>query len=253
MFKLLALGALLVSTLVRADPNPTEPGPSNVYNAGGQCRIVWTPDPTGLWKVMNIELMTGSNFQMVHLTTVATVDGTDAKASPFVYPCPAVKPNSAIYFYQFTSPGANTTLWTTRFTLADAKGESTPPTEDKQPGTGEAIPWGTGELANPADAKPPPGGASTAANGTVPAVTPTPSGSTVTPPPAAQLPPAAEPESPTSPSASASSSSAGQAASVETPAGGSQKSGAGSIVVGDRMWGAAVALLAAAVTFSVAA
>lgn len=69
MFTFLTLGALFASSFVRADVNPTEPGPSDVFKAGGQCHIAWQPDTTGTWKVMNIELMTGSNFQMVHLTS----------------------------------------------------------------------------------------------------------------------------------------------------------------------------------------
>lgn len=52
---------------VRADPGPLEPSSKSVFNEGSQCTIQWTPDPTGVWNVMNIELMTGSNQQMVHL------------------------------------------------------------------------------------------------------------------------------------------------------------------------------------------
>jgi len=257
MFTLLTLGALLASSsLVRADVNPTEPGPTDVFKAGGTCHIAWQPDTTGTWKVMNIELMTGSNLQMVHLTTVATVDGTSTTVTTFDYPCPAVTPNSQIYFYQFTSPTANTTLWTTRFTLADASGASTPPTEATQPTTGEAIPWGTGALVNPADATPPPAGAPPAAagNATVPANT-TVTGTSAAGPavtPAVGLPPAAAP-APAAITATTSTSSAGQiAAATPTGASANQNSGAGVIIVDDRIWKAVVALVAAAVTFSVA-
>jgi len=52
---------------VRADPSPLEPSGASVFNEGRPCTILWTPDPTGVWKVMNIQLMTGSNKQMVHL------------------------------------------------------------------------------------------------------------------------------------------------------------------------------------------
>ena len=64
---LLILFPLLQLASVRADPTPLEPSSNSVFNEGGQCNIQWTADPTGTWKVMNIELMTGSNQQMVHL------------------------------------------------------------------------------------------------------------------------------------------------------------------------------------------
>lgn len=57
---------------VRADPNPTVPGPGDKYNAGATCHIEWDPDTTGQWKVMNIQLMTGNNFAMVPLTSTCT-------------------------------------------------------------------------------------------------------------------------------------------------------------------------------------
>lgn len=167
---------------------------------------------------------------------------------------PQVIPNSQIYFYQFTSPAANTTLWTTRFTLADASGASTPPTEATQPGTGEAIPWGTGALANPADAKPAPAGAPAAGAGNTTA----PANSTITTsaalaatPAAGSLPPAAgAPEG--SPSTTSTSSTGLLAAATPTGASANQSSGAGVIIVDDKIWKAVIALVAAAVTFSVA-
>ena len=58
----LALAAL-------ADPVPSTPNPGAVYNEGSNCDIGWTPDSTGQWKTMNIQLMTGDNFQMVPLTS----------------------------------------------------------------------------------------------------------------------------------------------------------------------------------------
>lgn len=165
MFTSLAIVAMLAcSALVaRADPTPNSPGPGDVYNEGAQCPIGWTADTTGVWKVMNIELMTGSNLDMVHLTTVATVDAT--ATTTFSWTCPQVTPNSAIYFYQFTSPGSNVTMWTTRFAIADTTGQTTPPSQATQPG-GQAIPWGTGALSNPADAKPPPTGSATTGSAT---------------------------------------------------------------------------------------
>ena len=59
---------------------------------------------------------------------------------------PQVTPNSAIYFYEFTSSSSTVKYWTTRFTITDENGNSTPPTEDAQP-NGDKIPWGTGALA----------------------------------------------------------------------------------------------------------
>jgi hypothetical protein len=72
MFTGFALSALLVSIFapaIRADPTPLTPGPGDVFNQGEQCTFSWTPDPTGTWKVMNVQLMTGDNFAMVHLTS----------------------------------------------------------------------------------------------------------------------------------------------------------------------------------------
>jgi len=151
-----ALLASLAVVSVHADPNPTAPGPGDSFNEGTQCSIAWDADTSGVWKVMNIELMSGSNLNMNHITTVATVDGTDPTKSPFTYPCPSVTPNSAIYFYQFTSPASTTTYWTTRFTIADATGKSVPPANPTQPG-GQAIPWGIGALTDPSLATPAPG------------------------------------------------------------------------------------------------
>jgi len=60
----LALAAL-------ADPTPSEPSPGDVFKAGSSITATWTPDTVagGPWKTMNIELMTGDNFHMVHLTS----------------------------------------------------------------------------------------------------------------------------------------------------------------------------------------
>jgi hypothetical protein len=151
--------ALLASAslrLARSDVTPNEPGPGGSFNQGTQCHIAWAGDTnsTTMWKDMAIELMSGSNSGMVHLTTVATgQDGTTS--GTFDYPCPEVKPNSAIYFYQFTSPQSTAPQWTTRFTLAGPGGETTEPENPTQPDD-EPIPWGTGALADPSKATPPP-------------------------------------------------------------------------------------------------
>lgn len=149
------LVTLFAALAARADPDPSEPGPGSVYNEGSTCHISWDPDTSGTWKTMNIELMCGDNYNMIHLTTVATVDGTDTTKTSYDYPCPEVTPNSAIYFYQFTSPDSSDTLWTTRFAIADADGKTTPPANQTQP-NGDDIPWGVGALVDPSSATPPP-------------------------------------------------------------------------------------------------
>lgn len=71
MFSRGALPAFVLSLAlaVLAEPAPLIPDPGHIYNEGSTCEIGWTPDPTGLWKTMNIQLMTGNNFQMVPLTS----------------------------------------------------------------------------------------------------------------------------------------------------------------------------------------
>ena len=74
------------SALVRADPVPTAPGPGDVFKVGGQCSFTWTADTTGTWKEMTVELMSGSNFQMNHITSEYTLsrifnDGADVRRS----------------------------------------------------------------------------------------------------------------------------------------------------------------------------
>jgi len=138
-----------------AEVTPLAPGPGDIFQQGGTCTISWNPDATGTWTTLNIELMTGDNFNMVHLTTVATVDGTTSPGA-FSYPCPAVTPSAPIYFYQFSTPSApTTTTWTGRFTIADSTGNTVPAPNQKQP-DGEPIPWGTGALTDPSTAKPAP-------------------------------------------------------------------------------------------------
>jgi len=158
----IALLAFAPYFLVRADVVPVAPAPGAVYNEGSPCPIAWTGDinSTTLWKNMAIQLMTGDNFNMVFITTVAT--GQDGTVSgTFSYPCPQVTPNSAIYFYQFLAPLALNETWvgTGRFAIASSTGVTTPPTNSTQP-DGSLIPWGTGALVNPSDAVPPPSFAS---------------------------------------------------------------------------------------------
>lgn len=64
-----------------------------------------------------------------------------------------VSPNSAIYFYEFSSSSSTVKYWTTRFTITDENGNSTPPTQLTQP-NGDNIPWGTGALVANSNAPP---------------------------------------------------------------------------------------------------
>ncbi|KAI1790274.1 hypothetical protein LXA43DRAFT_973772 [Ganoderma leucocontextum] len=153
MFAYASLAALIAgAAFVHAEPVPTAPGPGDIFKEGGQCSFTWDADTSGVWKTMNVQLMTGSNTQMVHITTVASLDGTDASKTTYSYDCPQVTPNSAIYFYQFSTPAAPTNLtWTTRFTIAAADGTTTTPENQNEP-DGQNIPWGTGALVDPSTA-----------------------------------------------------------------------------------------------------
>ncbi|CAE6513161.1 unnamed protein product [Rhizoctonia solani] len=148
----LAIAAGAVAGVVAA-PNPTEPSGSSVFNVGQQCTIKWDADSTGSWKNMNVQLMTGDNWNMIHITTVAqNIDATDATKNTYSYTCPEVTPTSAIYFYQFSDASdPKNLLWTTRWTLASADGTTTPPSESTQP-NGDKIPWGKGALVDPSTA-----------------------------------------------------------------------------------------------------
>ncbi|KAG1774182.1 hypothetical protein EV702DRAFT_975331 [Suillus placidus] len=149
MFAALALTILASSAaiFVHADPDPTNPGPGDVFIEGQACSMNWNPDTTGVWKTMIIQLKTGDNFNMVNLTTVGTVDGTDATKTSFSYPCPQVTPHSPIYFYQFSSPASTNSVWTGRFTITDTATDIVPAANSTQP-DGSAIAWGTGKLVS---------------------------------------------------------------------------------------------------------
>ncbi|KAF9259777.1 hypothetical protein L218DRAFT_820075, partial [Marasmius fiardii PR-910] len=123
---------------------PLSPGPGDSFNQGSMCTTTWAADSEGKWGDMTIELMTGNNFQMVHLKTVGThLDGnTDGRLD---FECPEVDPYSAIYFFQYSSPSSIDLTWTTRFTIADKNGNSVAPPETTQP-DGASIPWGTGKI-----------------------------------------------------------------------------------------------------------
>ncbi|KAF9233741.1 hypothetical protein BU15DRAFT_90233 [Melanogaster broomeanus] len=194
---------------VRADPTPNNPGPGDVFIEGQSCAVGWTADTTGVWKNMSIELMTGSNLNMVFLTTVGTVDGTDPTKTTFSYPCPQVSPYSPIYFYQFTSPASTDLTWTGRFTITDSANDIVPPTESTQP-NGDQIPWGTGVLVGGASAVPAPSGVpgSASATGTAlgtPTVSVTPS-STPSVTPSGSITPSSATSSPVTPASKSGSS-----------------------------------------------
>ncbi|KAG8901120.1 hypothetical protein FRB99_005552 [Tulasnella sp. 403] len=109
--------ALALASAVLADPAPLTPPTSN---EGGDCVISWTPDATGKW-------------------TDVTV-------------------NSVIYFYQYShAEEPNNLIWTTRWGIADASGNLTPPANAVQPDAAhEPVAWGVGDLANAGDAIPAP-------------------------------------------------------------------------------------------------
>ncbi|KAG6809353.1 hypothetical protein H0H92_000590 [Tricholoma furcatifolium] len=254
MFGTLALTAFLASTslLVRADAIPSDPGPGVVYQVGGTCHITWIGDTnsTTAWQNMAIELMTGDNFEMIHLTTVATgQDGT--QDGTFDHICPGVTPNAAIYFYQFTAPAASDKQWTTRFTIAAADGSTTQPTNATQP-DGEAIPWGTGALTDPSTAVAAPDFAAAASSGAASTgAATTVAGTTVvaTAAIAATVPAVSSMVTITNSAATAAASSAATTSSANTTTS-AQGNGAASLAVNSRVWQAAVALGASTAAFA---
>lgn len=132
------------------DLTPTGPGPNDKFKSGGDCVITFEPDTSGSnkWKNLTIDFMTGANQDMTFLTNVATnIDGTSASSSPVTWTCPEVDPPAAIYFYQFTHGNEQGPMWTTRFLITDADGNSVDPPQSKQPGSdGQDIPWGEGKI-----------------------------------------------------------------------------------------------------------
>ena len=69
--------AALLPLLVKAEVFPITPSGSDVYNVGTKCQIAWTGDADPAtkekWKNMSIELMTGDNFNMVHITSTSRI------------------------------------------------------------------------------------------------------------------------------------------------------------------------------------
>ncbi|KAJ7573723.1 hypothetical protein C8J56DRAFT_508461 [Mycena floridula] len=140
-----------VGAVKNSDPKPapvwpTAPISATNYTSGSTCHIAWNPatEPAPAnWKSMTIQLMSGSNLQMVPLD-----NGTTSGA--FDHECPEVSENARIYFYQFTCEGC-TTAWTTRFMIAGADGQTVEPDHDgsdQLDPDGNKIPWGTGTIVN---------------------------------------------------------------------------------------------------------
>lgn len=77
MSRLLIILAFLSQSalLVRADVLPTGPSPGDSFKQNSTCLVTWAGDTNSTtlepkaWKNMSIELMTGDNFAMVHLTS----------------------------------------------------------------------------------------------------------------------------------------------------------------------------------------
>lgn len=72
MFNAAVLFSLaLAAVVVHAEVTPNTPDGSSVYNVGAKCAIAWSgdADSDSKWKGMSIELMTGANLDMVHLTS----------------------------------------------------------------------------------------------------------------------------------------------------------------------------------------
>lgn len=84
----LALAALLPILPAFAEPTPSEPAPGAVFNEGATCHIAWEADPTGVWKEMSIQLMTGDNFNMIHLTSEFAMPLSCYVDRPLTYSAP---------------------------------------------------------------------------------------------------------------------------------------------------------------------
>ncbi|KAI5451754.1 hypothetical protein NCC49_001401 [Naganishia albida] len=148
----------LLAAFVCADVVPTSPDGSTVVRIGSTAEALWTKDSNGNWTDVTVKLMTGDNFNMVEVATLAeNVDGTTQTSLEWTVP--EVFPTSKIYFLQFSVDPMTTPQWTTRFTIAAADGSTTEPTNSTQPG-GQAIPWGTGMLVGGNSTTPISGGTS---------------------------------------------------------------------------------------------
>ncbi|KAJ7089790.1 hypothetical protein B0H15DRAFT_779812 [Mycena belliarum] len=256
MFTSLLFTTVLASSavLVQAIVQPNEPAPGTVFKQGATCHIAWGPDDTGSktdWKGMAIELMTGPNNPMIHVTTVAqNQDGS--VAGNFDYPCPEVNPNSDIYFYQFSSPAVGNFTWTGRFTIAAADGSTTPPTETEQSATGP-IKWGKGALVDAASAvaapsfqgttPPPSGGASNSASGSG-------AGASVPPPASSSSKPVVQSNTRAAATTSSGSGKSAGAAAQVSPTGSSAAVAGGPMGLGAPVWPLAAVMTVSAMAFT---
>ncbi|KAM0751683.1 hypothetical protein T439DRAFT_216321 [Meredithblackwellia eburnea MCA 4105] len=163
---LLAVATLIIG--VRGAITPTFPGGGNVtFTTGQACSFSYGLDTTKTWTNMAVDLMSGANLQMVNVTRI--VQGVDATTGTgtYNYTCPAVTPNSDIYFYQFVNEAPTTPekLWTSRFTIAAANGSVVAPMNPSQPNE-DPIPWGVGSLDTSSSSTATPGASNTAIGST---------------------------------------------------------------------------------------
>jgi hypothetical protein len=77
----------------------SEPFGETVVQPGADLTATWTADSEGVWNPMTIQLMTGSNQQMIPLSTVGqNIDATTTTS--YSFKVPDVEPYSQIYFLQ---------------------------------------------------------------------------------------------------------------------------------------------------------
>ncbi|GAA5825982.1 hypothetical protein JCM3770_000909 [Rhodotorula araucariae] len=154
-YRLLPLFAL-VPSLASAAIQPTWPGGQGlVFRAGDTCSFRYDTDTTGTWKSFALDLMSGSDSEMVVkvIRVGSNLDGTVAGqngAAEFNFTCPEVDPPAPIYFLEATQDDRDP-VWTSRFTLAAPNGTVVPAPHSIQPDNG-AIPWGVGAIVNGANA-----------------------------------------------------------------------------------------------------
>jgi len=145
MIASIVLSALALARLAQAAVSPLTPTSAQ---AGSSVTLEWTADPTGTWTDMTIELMSGSNWEMVQVAPIASgINGVTQTS--LAWNVPEVDPYSAIYFIQYTINNGQDPQWTTRFLIESPTDESTPPVSSIQP-DGQTIAWGVGSLAGAA-------------------------------------------------------------------------------------------------------
>ncbi|TNY22279.1 hypothetical protein DMC30DRAFT_157014 [Rhodotorula diobovata] len=151
--RLLAILAL-VPSLAHAAVQPTWPGGKGlVFRAGDTCSFRYKVDTTNTWTSFAVDLMSGSNYEMVEVTRIASdLDGTvgdEEGNAELNFTCPEVDPPAPIYFLEATQDDKDP-VWTNRFALAAPNGTVVPAPHNNQPDD-ETIPWGVGALVNGTD------------------------------------------------------------------------------------------------------